>query len=35
MKESTWHDMKIEAYCMEVRKLEEKFDSIELHHVLR
>jgi hypothetical protein len=25
----------MEAYCMEVQKLEDKFGSIELHHVLR
>ena len=24
----------MEAYCAEVQKLEEKFDGIELHHVL-
>jgi hypothetical protein len=26
--------MKMEAYCVEVQKLEDKFGSIELHHVL-
>ncbi|XP_066323709.1 uncharacterized protein [Miscanthus floridulus] len=35
MKELTCHDMKMEAYYMEVRKLEHEFDSIELHHVLQ
>jgi hypothetical protein len=35
MKESTYRNMRMEAYCAEVRKLEEKFDGIKLHHVLR
>jgi len=35
MKESTCHDVNMEAYCTEVRKLEDKFDGIDLHHVLR
>ena len=35
MKESAYHDEKIEAYCVEVQKLEDKFDGIKLHHVLR
>ncbi|XP_066344562.1 uncharacterized protein [Miscanthus floridulus] len=34
MKESTCHDMKMEAYCEEVQKLEDKFDIIKLHHIL-
>ena len=25
----------MEDYCVEVQKLEDKFDGIELHHVLR
>jgi len=33
-KESTYHDVKMEAYYAEVRKLEDKFDGIELHHIL-
>ena len=33
-KESTYHDVKMEAYYVEVRKLEDKFDGIELHHIL-
>ena len=35
MKESAYHDMRMEAYSVEVQKLEYKFYSIELHHVLR
>ena len=27
--------MRMEAYCVEVQKLEDKFDGIEIHHVLR
>ena len=34
MKESACHDMRMEAYCVEVQKLEDKFDGIEVHHVL-
>jgi len=34
MKESTYQNVRMEAYCVEVWKLEEKFDSIELHHIL-
>lgn len=33
MKESTYRNVRMEAYCKEVQKLE-KFDGIELHHVL-
>ena len=35
MKESTCHNMKMEAYYAEVQKVDDKFDDIELHHVLR
>jgi len=35
MKESTCHDPKMDAYCKAVRRLEEKFDGLELNHVLR
>ena len=35
MKESAYHDVRMEAYYAEVRKLENKFDGIELHHLLR
>jgi ribonuclease HI len=35
MKESTCCDVKMEAYCVEVQKLEDKFGGIELHHILR
>jgi len=35
MKESNCHDPKMEAYCKAVRRLEEKFDGLELNHVLR
>ena len=34
MNESTCHDVRMEAFCAEVQKLEDKFDGIELHHVL-
>jgi len=34
MKELTCYDMKMEAYWVKVQKLEDKFDGIELHHVL-
>ena len=33
--ELTSCDVRLEAYCAEVQKLEDKFDGIELHHVLR
>ena len=35
MKESSCHDPKMEAYCNAVRRLEDKFDGLELNHVLR
>jgi len=35
MKESNCHEPKMEAYGKEVRRLEEKFDNLELNHVLR
>jgi len=35
MKESSCHDPKMDAYCKTVRRLEEKFDGLELSHVLR
>jgi len=35
MKESSCHDPKMGAYCKAVRRLEEKFDGLELIHVLR
>jgi len=33
MKASVCHDHKMEAYCAEVRKLEAKFDGLELRHI--
>lgn len=35
MKEASCGDEKMVAYCNEVWKLEEKFNSLELHHILR
>jgi hypothetical protein len=35
MKDSSCHDPKIEAYCKEVRCLEDKFHDLELNHVVR
>jgi len=35
MKASNCHDPKMEAYCKEVRRLEDKFLSLELIHVAR
>ena len=35
MKESCCHDAKMEAYCQEVRRLEDRFDSLELNHIPR
>ena len=35
MKESGCHDPKMEAYCNTVRRLEDKFDGLELNHVAR
>jgi hypothetical protein len=33
MKESGCHDPKMEAFCKTVRRLEDKFDGLELNHV--
>jgi hypothetical protein len=35
MKDSSCHDPNIEAYCKEVRHLEDKFHSLELNHIAR
>jgi ribonuclease HI len=35
MGESNCHDSRMVAYRQEIRKLEEKFDGFELHHILR
>ena len=35
MKESSCHDPKMEAYCNAVRRLEDKFDGLELNHIPR
>jgi ribonuclease HI len=35
MKESSYHDPKMEAYCKMVRRLEDKFDGLELNHITR
>ena len=35
MKESNCHDPKMEAYCKLVRRLEDKFDGLELNHIAR
>jgi ribonuclease HI len=35
MNASTCHNPKMAAYCQEVRRLEDKFDSLELNHVPR
>jgi hypothetical protein len=35
MGESNYHDSHMAAYRHEVRKLEEKFDGFELHHIPR
>ena len=35
MKASMYHDHMMEAYCAEVRKLEAKFNELELHHIPR
>jgi ribonuclease HI len=34
MKESSCHDPKMEAYCKAVRRLEERFDGLELNHIV-
>ena len=33
MKDSNCHDPKMEAYCKLVRRLEDKFDGLELNHI--
>ena len=35
MKESSYHDAKMEAYYQEVRRLEDRFDGLELNHIPR
>ena len=35
MKESSYHNAKMAAYCQEVRQLEDKFNGLELNHILR
>jgi len=35
MKASNYHDPKKEAYCKEVRRLEDKFHGLELVHIAR
>jgi ribonuclease HI len=35
MKDSSCHDPKMEAYCQEVRRLEDKFYCLELNHIAR
>ena len=35
MKESSYHDAKMAAYCQEVQRLEDKFDGLELNHITR
>ena len=35
MKTSSYRDLKMEAYCKEVRRLEDKFHGLELVHVAR
>ena len=35
MKEASCHDSKTAAYYNEVQKLKERFDGLELHHILR
>ena len=35
MKVSCCHNAKMEAYCQEVRRLEDRFDGLELNHILR
>ena len=35
MKESNYHNVKMAAYCREVRWLEDKLDGLELNHILR
>jgi hypothetical protein len=33
MKKSNCYNPKMVAYCQEVRKLEDKFDGLELNHI--
>ena len=35
MKESNYHDPKMEVYCKLVRRLEDKFGGLELNHIAR
>ena len=35
MKESSCHDAKMEAYCQEVQRLEDRFNGLELNHIPR
>ena len=35
MKEASCHDEKMEAYCNAVRRLEDKFDGLELNLIAR
>jgi ribosomal protein S2 len=35
MKSSSYRDPKMEAYCEEVRRLEDKFHGLKLNHVAR
>jgi hypothetical protein len=35
MKESSYHNPKMAAYCQEVHKLEDKFNGLELNHIPR
>ena len=35
MKESSYHDTKMAAYCLEVRQLEDRFNGLELNHIPR
>ena len=35
MKELSCHNAKIAVYCQEVRQLEDKFNGLELNHILR
>ena len=35
MKESSCHDTKMATYCQEVRRLEDKFNGLELNHIPR
>ena len=35
MKESSYHNAKMMVYCQEVRRLEDRFDGLELNHIPR